>query len=240
MPEETNKGPALTSSLSQVIALQLVILVLSSVIQERLCLPHVGHSLFQSAPADPLQGPAEPGSHSGGDLGKVYLEKGKILLAEKGEESCERNSPEDSKVHGKGEKGGVTGAGPQGLSNSWRRPQMMQIAPMKPMKVHSRPDIYGRCHAGAGGCTLEGRCNLWRPTTGSGSWWDLWPVGKRPHRETFSGKNGEPVRVPHFSKGKLCGERSSRGELLWTDNKSYSPALCTAEGGGILGIRNGK
>lgn len=80
MPEETNKGPTLTSSVSQAIVLKLVIFVLSSVIQERLCLPHAGHSLFQSAPGDP----ADPSNPSGGDLGKVYLEKGKILLGREG------------------------------------------------------------------------------------------------------------------------------------------------------------
>lgn len=69
MPEEINKGLTLTSSVSQVIALQLVILVLSSVIQERLCLPHAGHSLFQSAPADPPQDTAEPRNPHGGNLG---------------------------------------------------------------------------------------------------------------------------------------------------------------------------
>lgn len=84
MPEETSKRPTLTSSVSQVIALQLFILALSSVIQERLCLPHAGHSLFQSAPADPLQDTAEPSNPNGADLGKVYLEKGKILLGGEG------------------------------------------------------------------------------------------------------------------------------------------------------------
>lgn len=83
-PEETNKRPTQASSVSQVIALQLVTLVLSSAIQERLCLPHAGHGLFLSAPADPLQDTAEPSNPGGGGLGKVYLEKGKMLLGREG------------------------------------------------------------------------------------------------------------------------------------------------------------
>lgn len=113
---------------------------------------------------------------------------------------------------------------------------VMQIVPLKPMKVHIRPDIQ-KSNAwqmpwGAGCCTLEGSCNLWRPTTESGSWWELWPVGKSPHRKKFSGKNDELVRVSQLSKGgrsvKVCGARSSRGELLmdWQQILFLNPLHC--------------
>lgn len=68
----------------------------------------------------------------------------------------------------------------------------------------------------------------------------LWGGAHTGRRERLSGRNGEPVRVPPSNKGKVCGGRSSRWELLWTDNKSYSSTLCPAEGGGIIGIRNGE
>lgn len=112
-PEETNKRPTVTSSMSQVIALQLVILILSSMIQERLCLPHAGHSLFQSAPADP-QVTAEHSVPRAGDFGKVYLGKGKILLGIEGWGTTWEKQPWRQQGPWK-RRGGAPGAGWQGL-----------------------------------------------------------------------------------------------------------------------------
>lgn len=240
MPEETNKGPALTSSVSQVITLWLVILVLSSVIQEKLRLPHAGHSLFQSAPGDP----AEPSNPSGADLGKVYLEKGKILLGREGWGEMWKKQP--WRQQGPWERR------ERGCSRCWttRALQLLEKttsdADFSP-EAHESPQRTSYPKSKPWQTPCRSKClHTWRKLqpvethhrirllVGTGA------VGRSPLREKFSGKSSEPVRVPHLSKGKVCGARSSREELLWTDNKSYSPTLCTAEGGETIGIRNGE
>lgn len=68
--------------MSRVAALQLS--RLSSAMQERPELPCARHRQLQSSPKDPLQGTAELSTQDGGTSGKVYLEKGKMLLVKEG------------------------------------------------------------------------------------------------------------------------------------------------------------
>lgn len=70
-------------------------------------MPHVGHSLFQQATTDPLQGRAEPLSQVGGISGKTYLRKGRRHWRDRKEdEEKVRNSRRNTKV--REERGGGT------------------------------------------------------------------------------------------------------------------------------------
>ena len=126
--------------------------------EERLGLPHAGHSWFLPAPVDPLQDTAEPLSHGWGTSGKVCVERSKRCQVVRSEGKSVRNSPVNTrKEWGGGAPGARTEISLQPLERpQWNRwfsaaggeDHAERISTLQTMEYHVKTDIHTAAHGG--------------------------------------------------------------------------------------------
>ncbi|KAK4830770.1 hypothetical protein QYF61_013259 [Mycteria americana] len=175
---------------------------------------------------DSLLAKAKPIGDAGGTSVITYLRKGKNNSCERGMRKCERNSPTNTKVSEEGGGAGTPGAGAEIPLQPVEKTVVMQVVPLQLMEDHSGGDIHIAAHGGlhgrAGVCALK-KAVTPSAHTGAGSWQDLWPIKRSPHRSSLSGRTCGPVGDPCWSSPCLKDCTPWKEPMLEQFLKNCSP-----------------
>ena len=129
----------------------------------------------------------------------------------------ESKSPADSKDNEAGRGGGAPGTRAEIPLQPMEKTMVKQVV-LQPTENHYEADNHttacGGLHTGASGCILKKAVILWRLHTAAGSWQELWPMERSPHRSRFSGRSCDPVGDPHCSSSFLKGCTLRKGPML--------------------------
>ena len=83
-------------------------------------------------------------------------------LWEKGVRKCKRNSPVDTKIREKGEKGDAPDAGEEIPLQPMEKTKVMQVVPLQPLEDHGEADIHAAAHGNLKWMCPKRICCSWR------------------------------------------------------------------------------